>query len=226
MLFGASNRRAIALVCAALALASCVTRKEREAKNPPPHIDAITPDKVGVGTPFQVQPDGKSALSVLGTNLRRGSRVRINGQPLETAWGDGSALSAIVPPELFAKDGVYPVTVEVPEGQLSNAIPFVVLPQSGPAPEITQLFPATTAAGKPFNEQPRGRSALGIVGKNFLPGVVILINGEALETNFGDVDKLAALVPQKFLAQPARLTVTVRNKDGKLSAPSALVITP
>jgi hypothetical protein len=178
------------------------------------------------GRPFQVQPDGQSAISITGEHLQRGSRARLNGEPLATAWSDdGKSVSAIVPPELYAQPGMYPLSVESASGDVSNAIPFIVLPESGPAPVIVQLFPDKAEAGKPFNEQPGGKSALGIVGRNFLPGAVIEINGEAQETNFGDTDKVATLVPPKFTAKPGRLRVTVRNSDGKRSEPVELVLT-
>jgi hypothetical protein len=206
-------------------LSACVTKQEREVKTPGPRIDRVTPDKVMAGKPFQVQPDGQSAISITGEHLIRGSRVRINGEPIVTAWSDdGKSLSAIVPPEKYAQAGMYPLSVESPSGELSNAIPFTVLPQSGPAPEITKLYPDKTETGKPFNEQPGGKSALGIVGRNFLPGAVVELNGEPQETSFGDVDQVAAVVPGKFTAKPGRLRVTVRNVDGKQSVPAELIV--
>ena len=210
-----------------LASSACVTKSEREVKLAAPQIDRALPDKVLMGEPFQVQPDGKSAISVVGKNLHRGSRVRINGQPLATAWGaEGTAVSAIVPPELFAEPGMFPLSVESPSGDLSNTIPFIVLPRTGPAPIVTELFPSKSVAGKAFNEQPDGTSALGIVGKNFLPKSTIEINGEAQTTNFGDTDRLAALVPAKFLAKPGVLRITVVNLDGKRSDAAVLTLTP
>ena len=215
-----------ALVCGVLlALTGCVTKEERTVKGPAPRLDRVIPEKVMAGQPFQVQPGGRSALSVTGENLVKGSRIRVNGQPLETNDGDGRSLNAFVPNELFAEPGLLPVTVETPDAQVSNALPFAVLAKTGPAPVVTQLFPATAPAGKPFNEQPGGKSALGIVGNHFLPGAAILIQGEAVETSFGDVDKLSAIVPAKFLTRPGVLPIAVRNPDGKQSAASPLTLT-
>lgn len=216
----------IATIALAAATVSCVSRQEREAKPPAPHLDLVAPNQVMAGEPFQVQPGGNSALAIGGTNLRRGSRVRLNGQGLETAWGDGTKLSALVPKELTAEPGMYPVTVETPDGQASNALPLFVLPSTGPAPEITQLFPAVSEAGKPFNEQPGGVAALGMVGKNFLPGAIVLLNGEPQAGNFGTTEQLSCIVPPKFFAKPGELKITVRNTDGKESAPAILKLTP
>lgn len=205
---------------------ACVSREEREAKAPPPRVDRVSPEKVMAGRPFQMQADGQSAVSVAGENIVRGSRVRLNGEVLITAWSeDGRSASAIVPPDKYAQPGMYPLSVESPSGEVSNAIPFTVLPTTGPAPAIRQLYPDKALAGKPFNEQPGGKSALSIAGQNFLPGAAIEIDGEAQETNFNDTDNVAALVPAKFISKPRRLRITVLNPDGKRSDPAALTLT-
>ncbi len=212
------------LVLLVLLLSACVTPEERAAKRPAPVLDEVIPAKVMAGEVFQAQPDGSSALSVRGRNLTAGSRVLLNGQPLPTSSGDGTTLAVIVPQRLTERDLILPITVESPDGQVSNALPFIVLPRTGPAPVIEKLYPDSAKVGVPFNEQPGGRSALGITGKNFLPGATIVVNGEALDTNFGDVDKLAALVPQQLLAKAGTLRVVIRNKDGKESAAAALTV--
>jgi hypothetical protein len=205
---------------------ACVSREEREVKAPAPRVDRVLPDKVTAGEPFQVQADGQSAIAVTGENLVRGSRVRLNGEVLITGWSeDGKSASAIVPPDKYAQPGMYPLSVENPSGEVSNAIPFTVLPRTGPAPAIKHLYPDKAVAGKPFNQQPGGDSALGLVGENFLPGAAIEIDGEPQETSFNDTDNLTALVPGKFTAKPRRLRITVRNADGKRSEPVELTLT-
>lgn len=215
--------------CLALLLVfacACVSRQEREVRSPSPRLDSAVPAKVLAGKPFQVQADGQSALSVTGENFLRGSRIRLNGEVLATSVNDdGKSASAIVPPDKFAQAGMFPLSVESPSGAVSNAIPFTVLPQTGPAPVVERLYPDATVAGKAFNEQPGGRSALGIVGKNFLPGAVIEIDGESQQTNFNDTDNVAALVPEKFISKPRRLRITVRNPDGKRSETAELTLT-
>ena len=208
----------------ALALAACVGSRERSRLPAEPHLDQVAPARVAAGMPFQVQPDGRSAIIVRGTNLSPQSRIRLNGHVLETSGGDGTQLNAFVPAELIKEPGQFPVSVETPEGQLSNSLPFWVLSSSGPAPEIGQLYPAEYQAGKPFNQQPGGASALGVTGRNFLPDPVIEINGEATVTAFGGPEQLSALVPDKLIQKPGRLKITVRNRDGKVSAPVELIL--
>jgi hypothetical protein len=212
------------LALMALSLAACVGSRERSRLPAEPHLDQVLPPRVGAGLTFQVQPDGRSALIVRGTNLSPKSRIRLNGHVLDTSGGDGTQLSAYVPAELIKEPGQFPVSVETPEGQLSNSLPFWVLSNTGPAPEIGKLYPAEYAAGPAFNKQPNGASALGITGQNFLPDPVVEINGEPTVTAFGGSEQLSALVPDKFIQKPGRLKITVRNRDGKVSAAAELIL--
>jgi hypothetical protein len=51
-----------------------------------------------------------------------------------------------------------------------------VYAQSGAAPAITALIPASAAVNLKFITQPNGDSALGIQGDHFLPGAVVLLD--------------------------------------------------
>jgi len=212
-------------LAATIFLSSCVTEKEKTATLPEAKIDKLLPDKVMEGQPFNQQPNGASALSVLGSNLVKGSRIKLNGMPLETASGDGSSLAALIPKEIFAKSGTYIISVEMPDGRPTNTLSWTVLPKSGPAPSIKSLHPDTTPALKAFNVQSNGASAMGIAGSNFLPGAKILIDGKELETNFGNTDSLGAIVPPTAYAKPGKYKVTVKNPDGKLSEPKQFIVT-
>ena len=204
---------------------SCVSEKEKSPTLPDAKIDKLVPDKVLEGQAFQIQPSGASALSVLGSNLVKGSRIKLNGMPLETASGDGSSLAALVPPEIFAKAGNYIVSVETPDGRSTNTLAWMVLPKTGPAPEIRSIHPDTTVAGKGFNVQPNGISAMGMTGANFLPGAKILFNGKELETSFGGQDQLGVIVPPTEFAKPGKIKITVKNPDGKLSPAKDFTVT-
>lgn len=204
---------------------SCVSEKEKSPTLPDAKIDKLVPDKVLEGQAFQIQPSGASALSVLGSNLVKGSRIKLNGMPLETASGDGSSLAALVPPEIFAKAGNYIVSVETPDGRSTNTLAWMVLPKTGPAPEIRSIHPDTTVAGKGFNVQPNGISAMGMTGANFLPGAKILFNGKELETSFGGLDQLGVIVPSTEFAKPGKIKITVKNPDGKLSPAKDFTVT-
>jgi hypothetical protein len=202
-----------------LLLPACVRQQERQAAGPLPRIDQLFPDKVVVGQSFNEQKNGKSALGAVGAFFGKGARMLINEHPLPTTVTDANTISALLGPELLQKDGTYAIVVDLPDGRRSNALPLIVLPTSGPAPVLTKLYPDETKAGQGFNVQPNGKSAIGMTGANFLPGAKLVLNGVAQETNFSDIDRLSAFFDQKFYQQPGRVKATVRNPDGKESAP-------
>ncbi|WP_031499576.1 IPT/TIG domain-containing protein [Bryobacter aggregatus] len=215
----------LAALLAALFLNSCVSEKEKSPTLPEARIDKLLPDKVMEGQPFQQQPNGASAMSILGSSLVKGSRIKMNGMPLETSSGDGTSLAALVPNEMFAKPGNFVVTVETPDGRTTNSLTWTVLAKTGPAPEIRTMHPNTTLAGKGFNVQPNGISALGMTGLNFRPGAKIFFDGKELATSFGNVDQLAAVVPPEFFQKAGKIKVTVQNPDGKTSASREFTVT-
>jgi hypothetical protein len=213
------------VIAAALLLAACVGERERGAPAPAPRIMDVGPAKVTAGRPFNVQPDGNSALSVTGENLFRGSRLLWNGEPLET-YGQGShAVSAMVPRRLYEQSGTVAISVEQPGGRISNALPLTVFPATGAAPVISELFPPGTPAGVVFNRQQSGGAAMGLTGANFRQGIVVMFGGVPVETVFGDVDRLSALIPARLLETPRTIDVVVRNPDGKTSAPARFSVT-
>ncbi len=219
------KNRILAVLGVVVLLGSCVSEKEKAPALPEAKIDKVVPEKVLEGEPFNQQPNGASALSVLGANLVKGSRIKINGMPLETASSDGTSLAALIPTSLFAKPGTYPVSVETPDGRQTNTLNWVVLAKSGPAPEIKSLHPDTTQAGKAFNVQPNGIAAMGVVGTNFLPGAKVVIDGKEMETSFGNTDQLGAVVTPAAFAKPGKFKVVIKNPDGKTSAPKEFVVT-
>jgi hypothetical protein len=74
----------------------------------PLRIIKLYPDRAVVGRPFNVQPNGQSALAVGVANATRTTRIVINGKALPTTFGK-DVLTAYVPRELFAA----PATLEV-----------------------------------------------------------------------------------------------------------------
>ena len=144
-------RHCLHFLFTAFLLSSCVSSNEKSPTLPAATIASLSPAKVVAGQPFNVQSNGTSALSVIGANLIKGSKIKLNGLPLETASGDGSSLAAIIPPELFAKEGSFVLSVETPDGRATNSLAWVVLPKTGPAPIIRELFPNNATAATPFN---------------------------------------------------------------------------
>jgi hypothetical protein len=89
--------------------------------------------------------------------------------------------------------------------------------RQGPAPRLDQLLPAMTVAGKGFQVQPSGASAIAVLGANFGPASRVYLNGKPAVTTYGSSTGLTALVPAEFYRQPGTIEVTVQNGDGQVS---------
>lgn len=165
-----------------------------------------------------------SEIRVTGKNFINGSKVRVNGQPFPTVYESGT-LKANIAGFQTAEPGRYSISVEAPDGGLSNSIELSLLP-ADPVPLIKEIYPASIRAGQLFNVQPNGRSALGIAGANFLPDAVIEIEGQPLDTVVADRNAISVFLDDKFFAKPGRLKIVVRNKDGKASLPVELPVNP
>ncbi|MFB3776601.1 MAG: hypothetical protein ACE141_03290 [Bryobacteraceae bacterium] len=213
------RRRAWALLLP-FVLCGCVRTRERREMPPAVTITELNPSTVTAGKPFFADGRGRSTLGVRGGNLTPQCRVRIGPHVLPTeVRGNGTEATAIVPDALHAVPGSYQVVIDQPDGRQSNPLVFTVVSTAGPAPVIGTVYPSGTLAGRDFNVQPEGGSAIGIRGSNFLPGCAILFGSLELETVYRDVTFLTAFVPPSAYAAPGVIQVRVRNPDGKHSQP-------
>jgi hypothetical protein len=115
----------LALILAASFSGTSCRRSER----PPeavPIIARLHPPATVVGTKFQVQPDGQSAIAVAGSNFVKDAKVLFDGRPLETAYGGPEAVTATVPDEYISQPRTIEVRVENPSGKVSDAVRFSV----------------------------------------------------------------------------------------------------
>ncbi len=195
------------------------------AGGPVVQLDRIEPGSTGEKLGFNVQPDGQSALVVVGT-IPGGSTVLWNGQPLRTVGGGSQGwAAATVPAKLYETPGVFPITVAGPEGKpVSGPMDFTVYSKTGPAPAITQLYPASAAKGAGFNVQPNGESALGVAGEGFRPGVKLFLDSKEMRTVFGKATGLSAAIPAAAVARAGAHEVWVENPDGKRSGKTTFKI--
>jgi hypothetical protein len=100
----------------------------------PPSIRAFGPTEIIAGTPFNVQPDGSSAIWVKAGGLDAGSTFIWNGKALVSAVNlKDSAITAIVPDDLFAKPGQAMIAVKSEGGALSEAMAVSIVPPTAPA---------------------------------------------------------------------------------------------
>jgi hypothetical protein len=87
-----------------------------------------------------------------------------------------------------------------------------------PPPAITALALMETRAGRGFNVQPDGTSAMGIRGENLRPGSTVMINGVKAVTGFVSPEFITATVPLQVYSHPGNATFQVQDSDGQVSS--------
>lgn len=97
----------------------------REAK-----VVNLGPNPVAAGVPFNVQPNGQSAIWLkLDRPVAAGSHIVLAGRELETMSNGGEGLAARVPSEMTAMKGTFPlyvVTMQGSEEFRSATVDFIV----------------------------------------------------------------------------------------------------
>jgi hypothetical protein len=80
-----------------------------------------------------------------------------------------------------------------------------------PRPEPLVLHPSAAEAGRGFNVQPDGRSAIAVDGKCFSIAESVYWNETRLDTVWVDPGKMTAAVPPALVARPGAVVVSVRD---------------
>ncbi len=79
------------------------------------------------------------------------------------------------------------------------------------------MYPTSAVAGKGFNQQPDGASALGVNGAGFLPGVKAFFGGKEMRTAFGRTDYISVAIPAALAVRAGASEMWLTNPDGKTS---------
>jgi hypothetical protein len=158
----------------------------------------------------------KFKLTVNGNGFVKGSTIDWNGTALTTTFVTSSTLTATVPAADIASPGTANVTVVIPGGATSNAVPFTII---NPIPVLGTLGPASKTAGS-------AAFTLTVNGKCFLNSSVADWNGSPLTTTYVSATRLTAAVPAALIATPgaASLTVVTPGPGGGTSGARTFLI--
>lgn len=201
-----------------------------EKPGPPLLLRAISPSVTHVGTSFNAQPGGLSALSIDAENATPGTVVIMGDRQLATTYGNNRWLTALVPVELVTEPARYVVYLTdgitesnrlefvVTDGDTASAsaAPSAATPTSGVAQRplvLHKLNPNRTQVGKVFNAQPNGQAALSVECENATPGTVIIFGDVPLATSYGSERWVTAIVPPELYSHPGRYEVYLRSGD-------------
>jgi hypothetical protein len=95
-----------------------------------PRAESISPASTRAGVAFGQQPDGSSAIRVLGADFGPRTVVEFHGEALKTVYHGPAALVALIPPDLLNRAGTATVTLIDPDCRRSDAphLKFEILP--------------------------------------------------------------------------------------------------
>jgi len=195
---------------------------------PAPVLRQIAPRQATPGTGFNLQPDGQSGLKVLADQATPGTRVFVDETSLATIYANPHYLTALVPAELLTGPGSHSVYLGNGVSE-SNRVEFVVSAEaaapsaalspaaiSNPVPLVLRrLGPSRTSAGKGFNLQPDGQSALSAICENAVPDTVIIFDGTPLATDYASDSWLTATVPAALYGRPGRYEVYLKYESSE-----------
>jgi hypothetical protein len=159
-------------------------------------------------------------LTVTGTNFENGAVVEWNAngtaQALTTGFGNSTTLTALVPATLVASPGIALISVTNADKNISNSVTFSI---SGSVPVLTQLAPATAAAGT------QGL-LLVLTGTGFASGSTVMWGTTPLPTSYNSATQLTATVGTAQLTTAGAVTVSVVSPGGTSNAVTFTVIGP
>jgi hypothetical protein len=172
---------------------------------PTPTVTSISPSSVVAGS-------GEFTLTVNGTNFVPKSVVQLGGASYTTTFVSATQLTVEVPAVLVSAVQDVLVGVVNPNHIFSNTVKLTVTAIL--APTIVSISPSTVVAGSP-------PFTVTVIGMNFVPGSVVLLNGGTVTTTFVSATKLSFTVPAPVIQMPTTVLITVRNSTN--TAPSNAV---
>lgn len=176
---------------------------------PGPRIARIDPDRIE-------RTDSPVAISIFGSGFDAGSVVLIDSSPAESTITAPDVLAATVPGKTARVIGTHSVVVRNAGGNHSNAVVFTVAPGQ---PILTLVTPKFVDVGSlDFT--------ITVLGTNFEPASVVLIDETPLATAFRNSGELRGLVPAALASTLGARRVRVRNSDGRVSNELSITFVP
>jgi sugar lactone lactonase YvrE len=183
------------------------------AQQAAPELRRVRPDVISTGSPtFTLRLEGKSFES--------GAKVVLDGVALSSSRVSkkGKLLLAEVDASVVATPGTHTVAAMNPDGTTSTALTFSVV---APDPALIIRLPFTSA-----------QEDSGVV---FLPFVTgegldnldkVFVWGKSTEFEINSDSRIQIQIPGGFVNEPARIPITVRDKDGNYSNTEIFFIVP
>lgn len=180
----------------------------------------LPPLRINSLAPAEALTDSQGfTLTINGANFIAGTTAFFDGSALPTSFVSSTRLDAQVDARFLSAPGAHAISLQNPDGGLSNELVFRVNPIS---PLISSLDP-------PAVETRPEDLKIGINGSRFQRGAVVRFasagrEGLALPTSFISTERLEATVPGAILREPGTLILRIDNPDFGFSNLAALKI--
>ena len=107
---------------------SPLTEHGGTVSSPPPELREVVPSRAVAGVDFNVQPNGRAAIGLHGAGFEKGAMVLFDYVPAPAVVRDPMFMTAEMPAALYARKGVVRVAVRNPDGKVSGAFRFEIVP--------------------------------------------------------------------------------------------------
>ena len=107
---------------------SPLTEHGGTVSSPPPELREVVPSRTVAGVDFNVQSNGRAAIGLHGAGFEKGAMVLFDYVPAPAVVRDPMFMTAEMPAELYARIGVIRVAVRNPDGKVSDALRFEIVP--------------------------------------------------------------------------------------------------
>lgn len=178
-----------------------------------PVVTSLSPSSVPAGS-------DTFDLPIAGQDFVLDSVVLVNGVARNTRYVSGTGLTARLFASEMAEGRILEIAVANPEpgGGTSEPVPFTIL---NAEPQAATTDPGHLEAGC-------ATTLVAINGSGFVPGTVLLWDGEERPTEVLSADRLQAVIPAADLVLGREVELSVRSPEpgGGLSPPLAITIRP
>ncbi|HEX9983405.1 MAG TPA: IPT/TIG domain-containing protein [Thermoanaerobaculia bacterium] len=160
-----------------------------------PVISSFDPKVAIAGT-------GALDVTVTGLNFGTGASVRVNNSFRDTTRISNTQLRFRLEPGDTSTARTLQISV-ISGSRFSPNTPFQVLPND---PQVTSITPNAVAVNSPD-------TTIRVVGNNFAPTAVVLVDNVVVATTYIDYQNLDAVVPASRMRTGGTANITVRNPN-------------
>ena len=143
-------------------------------------------------------------LTVTGTSFTRDASINFNTTALATTYVSPTQLTAVIPANLLATMGTFPIKVAQKSGTSTSVVNFSV---TNPTPTLTSVSPARATVGSQA-------LVISVTGTYFTSDAKVKFNNTVLVTTFVSATTLTATIPASSLTTAGNFPVVVSQASG------------